>query len=46
VSSSGHLVLLHDLLNFELSSDLAFDVALHLGTLLALIIFFKDIVLS
>ncbi len=45
VSSSGHLVILHDLLNFELTSALAFDVALHAGTLVAIIIFFfKDIV--
>lgn len=45
VSSSGHLVILHDLLNFDLSSDLAFDVALHTGTLVAIIIFFfKDII--
>lgn len=45
VSSSGHLVILHGLLNFEVASDLAFDVALHTGTLAALIIFFfKDIV--
>ena len=44
VSSSGHLVIAHDLLDFEFSSDLGFDVALHLGTLLALLVFFyKDI---
>lgn len=43
VSSSGHLVLLHDWLGVE-QSGLAFDVALHAGTLLALLIFFrKDI---
>jgi len=40
VSSSGHLVLFHDLLNFNLPDNLAFDVVLHLGTLLALILFF------
>ncbi|MBA3758231.1 undecaprenyl-diphosphatase UppP [Candidatus Saccharibacteria bacterium] len=45
VSSSGHLVLLHSV--FGLQQDgLAFDVALHIGTLLALCIFFyKDIIL-
>lgn len=44
VSSSGHLVLLHDWLGVE-QSGLAFDVALHFGTLLALLIYFrKDIV--
>lgn len=44
VSSSGHLVLLHDWLGLE-QTGLAFDVALHFGTLLALLLFFrKDIV--
>lgn len=43
VSSSGHLVLLHDALGIE-QSGLAFDVALHFGTLLALLLYFrKDI---
>ncbi len=40
VSSSGHLVLLHDWLGVT-QSGLAFDVALHMGTLLALVIFFR-----
>ncbi len=40
VSSSGHLVLLHNWLGIE-QSGLAFDVALHGGTLLALLIFFR-----
>jgi undecaprenyl-diphosphatase len=44
VSSSGHLVLLHDLMNIE--GGLAFDVALHIGTLLALSVYFwRDIIL-
>ena len=44
VSSSGHLVALHDLFNFQLQSDLGFDVFLHLGTIVALFSFFyKDI---
>lgn len=43
ISSSGHLVLLHDALNIQ-QQALSFDVALHFGTLLALIIYFyKDI---
>jgi undecaprenyl-diphosphatase len=43
VSSSGHLVLLHQVMSLN-ESGLAFDVALHFGTLLALIIYFyKDI---
>lgn len=40
VSSSGHLILLHQFLNFRLEDNLAFAVALHLGTALALIVFF------
>lgn len=41
VSSSGHLVILHDLLKFNFADNLGFDVSLHLGTLLALILFFR-----
>jgi undecaprenyl-diphosphatase len=45
VSSSGHLVIAHELLGFD-GGGLSFDVALHVGTLLALIIYFrKDLVL-
>lgn len=40
ISSSGHLVLFHDLFGFDFVDDLAFDVVLHAGTLLALILFF------
>ncbi len=44
VSSSGHLILAHKLFGFD-GGGLSFDVALHAGTLLALVIFFrKDIV--
>ena len=43
VSSSGHLVLAHHFFGAT-RSDLAFDVALHIGTLLALLLFFgKDL---
>ncbi len=43
VSSSGHLVLLHKFLGSP--GSLAFDVALHIGTLVALICFFwRDVV--
>lgn len=43
VSSSGHLVVLHDIFGAPVGG-LTFDVALHIGTLLALILFFyKDI---
>lgn len=45
VSSSGHLVLAHAAIGVQ-ENGLAFDVALHIGTLLALVIFFhKDILL-
>jgi undecaprenyl-diphosphatase len=45
VSSSGHLVLLHQAMGIT-ENGLAFDVALHFGTLMALLIYFyKDIVL-
>lgn len=45
ISSSGHLVILHKLVNFRLQSDLSFDVILHAGTLTALFVFFyKDII--
>lgn len=39
VSSSGHLVLFHSLFGAG-SNDLALDVALHIGTLLALLVYF------
>ena len=43
VSSSGHLVLVQRLFgwHFGASLQLSFDVALHVGTLLALLIFFR-----
>ena len=44
VSSSGHSVILHNFISVALENELAFDVSLHAGTLLALVIFFrKDI---
>ena len=44
VSSSGHLVILHQFINDTILNNLTFDVALHGGSLLALIIiFFSDI---
>lgn len=44
VSSSGHLIIFHNLLNSDILNNLAFDVALHGGSLLAIFIFFyKDI---
>ena len=42
ISSSGHLVLFHNIFNYE--SSLMFDVALHFGTLMAVFVYFgKDI---
>jgi len=40
ISSSGHLVILQQL--FKLQASVAFDVMLHLGTLLAVIIFLRE----
>ena len=43
VSSSGHLVLLHEAFGIT-ENGLTFDVALHIGTLTALVVYFyKDI---
>lgn len=44
VSSSGHLVIFSDILNFK-QSGISFEVFVHFGTLLSVLIFFrKDIV--
>ncbi len=40
VSSSGHLLIVRELLGMSLTSSLQFDVLLHLATLLAIIIYF------
>lgn len=42
ISSSGHLIVLHDIFNLQTIDNLIFDVALHLGTLVALLIFFYN----
>lgn len=45
VSSSGHLIVFRDMLNFQIQDSLSFDIALHFGTLLAIILFFrKDVI--
>ncbi|MEN6559195.1 MAG: undecaprenyl-diphosphate phosphatase [Acidobacteriota bacterium] len=45
VSSSGHLVLIHDILKFDFFDNVLFDVAMHLATLVALVVYFRrDIV--
>jgi undecaprenyl-diphosphatase len=40
VSSSGHLVIARDLLGWQIEQSLAFDVFIHLATLLAIIVCF------
>ena len=46
VSSSGHLLILHELLPLPINNELAFDVVLHLATLLALLIFFRQEIIN
>ena len=44
ISSSGHLIIFHRIFDFKVANELAYDVMLHAGSLLALIIYFwKDI---
>lgn len=44
ISSSGHLALLHGVFGYNMGGDLYFDVLLHLGTLVAVVlVYFKDI---
>tara|TARA_B100001059_G_scaffold138892_2_gene139032 strand:- start:3636 stop:4394 length:759 start_codon:yes stop_codon:yes gene_type:complete len=45
VSSSAHLIIFSDLLNFTKSS-LLFDVSLHIGSFLAVIIYFKKEIIN
>lgn len=40
ISSSGHLLLAHELFGFTVPNELTFDVALHVGTLIALVLYF------
>ena len=42
ISSSAHLILFREWLGFESIDDLSFDVALHLGTALALVCYFHN----
>jgi len=45
ISSSGHLILFHQLFQLNDGSDLNFDVALNAGTLLSMLVYFwKDII--
>ena len=44
VSSSAHLLLAHHFLHYDVANSLTFDVALHIGTFFALVIYFwRDI---
>lgn len=45
ISSSGHLVLLHNIFGFE-QEMMAFDVFLHFGTILSIVIFFRRDILQ
>ncbi|MFH1744807.1 MAG: undecaprenyl-diphosphate phosphatase [bacterium] len=41
ISSSGHLVILHNIIKIPIRDEMAFDVFLHLATLLSLLYFFR-----
>ncbi len=46
ISSSGHLLLMHNFFDLPVSNEMAFDVALHLATLMSVVLcFWKEIVL-
>jgi len=42
VSSSAHLLLARAVLDFNVVDGLTFDVALHVGTLIAIVVYFRD----
>ena len=45
ISSSGHLVIIHQLIDSDLLNSLTFDVILHAGTFLAVLIYFwRDVI--
>ncbi|RLC38498.1 undecaprenyl-diphosphatase UppP [Candidatus Falkowbacteria bacterium] len=46
ISSSGHLVILHDFISLPIQNQMAFDVILHFGSLLAVIYYFKKDIAS
>ena len=41
ISSSGHLIIARELFGWDFEDDLTFDVALHMGTLLAVLVYFR-----
>lgn len=46
ISSSGHLALLHYIMPSPFTNELAFDVTLHLGTLVAVLWYFRQDILG
>ncbi|MBP6924000.1 MAG: undecaprenyl-diphosphatase UppP [Candidatus Pacebacteria bacterium] len=42
ISSSGHLILVRDLLSIDATNALAYDAVLHLSTTLAVIVYFRN----
>ena len=47
ISSSAHLILVRAFLGWEVATDeIAFDVACHLGTLVAVLVFFRDEIMA
>ena len=40
ISSSGHLIAVRELFDWQFADDLTFDVSLHLGTTIAILVFF------
>ncbi len=42
ISSSGHLVIVQSLLNVSTGMVITFDIVIHLGTLLAVVAYFRD----
>lgn len=46
ISSSGHLVIFHEVLGISSGDDLAFDAILQLGTMLALLVYFRQDIFS
>ena len=41
ISSSGHLIAVRELFDWQFTDDLTFDVSLHLGTTIAVLVFFR-----
>lgn len=46
ISSSAHLLLARAVLDFDVVDGLTFDVALHVGTLIAIVIYFREDLLA